>query len=301
MPSPGIEGKVVIVTGAGRGIGRDVALLFAKEGAKVVVNDLGTSVTGEGAEATPAESVVAEIREAGGMAVANADSVAEWDGAERMVAQALSSFGRLDAVVNNAGIIRETPFQETGLDDWDLTLKVHLYGAFHVARAASSLFRDQGSGAYIHMTSSTGLIGRRNLAAYVSAKLGVVGLSRAIALDMGRFGVRSNCIAPAASTRMSPPRATADKDTVYKAQVRGDHVAPLAVFLASDAARSITGQIFGVRRNELYLYSQPRPLRTLHRADGWTLAALQEQLIPAWEKSFTPLEETQDVFAWTAI
>jgi NAD(P)-dependent dehydrogenase (short-subunit alcohol dehydrogenase family) len=213
----------------------------------------------------------------------------------------VSAFGRLDAVVNNAGIIREIPFQETSLDDWDLTLKVHLYGAFHLARAASSLFREQGSGAYVHMTSSTALIGRRDVGAYMAAKLGVVGLSRAIAIDMAKHGVRSNCIAPAASTRMSPQRATPEKDAIYKAAVRGEQVAPLAVFLAGDAAKSITGQIIGVRRNELYLYSQPRPVRTLHRGDGWTVDTLTEQLIPAWGSSFVPLEETQDVFAWAAI
>jgi NAD(P)-dependent dehydrogenase (short-subunit alcohol dehydrogenase family) len=301
MPSPGVEGKVVIVTGAGRGIGYDVALLFARQGAKVVVNDLGTSVEGQGREEAPAQHAVETIRAEGGTALANTDSVADAEGAARMVAQAVAAFGRLDAVVNNAGIIRETPFDVTSLEDWDATLKVHLYGAFHVARAAAPLFREQRAGAYVHMTSSTALIGRRDLAAYTAAKMGVVGLSRAIAIDMAKHGVRSNCIAPAASTRMSPPRATPEKDAVYKALVRGEQVAPLAVFLVSDAAASITGQVIGVRRNELYLYSQPRPVRTLHRGDGWTVDSLGEQLIPAWSTSFVPLEETQDVFAWAAI
>jgi NAD(P)-dependent dehydrogenase (short-subunit alcohol dehydrogenase family) len=301
MTSPGVEGKVVIVTGAGRGIGQDIALLYARRGAKVVVNDLGTSVTGEGRGDAPAQQVAEAIRAEGGHAVANTDSVADPEGGKRMVAQAVAAFGRLDIVVNNAGIIREMPFDETPFDTWDATLKVHLYGSFQVARAAADRFRDQRDGVYIHMTSSTALIGNRDLSAYMAAKMGVVGLSRSIAIDMAKYGVRSNCISPAASTRMSPPRKTAEQDAAYKALVRGEQVAPLAVFLGSEAARSITGQVIGVRRNELYLYSQPRPVRTLHRSEGWTVETLTEQLVPAWKTSFVPLEETHDVFAWAAI
>jgi short-subunit dehydrogenase len=163
------------------------------------------------------------------------------------------------------------------------------------------LFKAQKSGVYVHMTSSTGMIGRRNLAAYAAAKMGVVGLMRSIALDMAEYGVRSNCISPAAATRMSPKRASAAQDEAFRNNVRGDQVAPMAVYLASDAAAKISGQIIGVRRNELYLYSQPRPVRTLHRADGWTIAALNEQLVAAWSASFVPLEETGDVFSWPAI
>jgi NAD(P)-dependent dehydrogenase (short-subunit alcohol dehydrogenase family) len=301
MTSRAVEGKVVIVTGAGRGIGRDVALLMACQGAKVIVNDLGVSLTGEPGAESPAAETVEMIKAAGGEAVANADSVADWDGAQRMVALALDHFGRLDVVVNNAGIIRELSFADTSPQDFDVTVKVHLYGSFYLARAAAPLFKAQRSGVYIHMTSSTGMIGRRNLSAYAAAKMGVVGLMRSIALDMADYGVRSNCISPAAATRMSPKRATAAQDDAFRNNVRGDQVAPMAVFLASDAAASINGQIIGVRRNELYLYSQPRPVRTLHRADGWTLEALNEQLVPAWAASFVPLEETGDVFAWAAI
>jgi len=301
MAKADVEGKTVIVTGAGRGIGRDIALLMARHGARVVVNDLGVSLTGEPGGDSPARETVAEILAQGGQAVANEDSVAEWEGAQRLVAAAVAAFGGVDVVVNNAGIIREIPFQATSPADFDLTVKVHLYGSFYVARAAAPQFMARKSGAYIHMTSSTGLIGRRNLSAYASAKMGVVGLMRSIALDMAAYGVRSNCISPAAATRMSPPRADAQKDQAYRARVRGDQVAPLAVFLASDAAARISGQIFGVRGNELYLYSQPRPVRTLHRAEGWSVDALDAQLLAAWGASLVPLEETQNVFAWDAI
>lgn len=301
MTSGGVEGKTVIVTGGGRGIGRDIALLMARYGARVVVNDLGVSLTGEPGAESPAQETVAAILAAGGEAVANADSVADWDGAQRLVAQALDYFGRLDVVINNAGIIRELSFADTSPADFDATLKVHLYGSFYVARAAAPHFIAQRSGAYIHMTSSTGMIGRRNLSAYAAAKMGVVGLMRSIALDMAEYGVRSNCISPAAATRMTPKRASAEKDEAFRNNVRGDQVAPLAVFLASDAASSINGQIIGARANELYLYSQPRPVRTLHRAGGWTVEALQAQLVPAWGPSFVPMEETQHVFAWDAI
>jgi len=301
MTTAGVEGKTVIVTGAGRGIGRDIALLMARKGARVVVNDLGVSLTGEPGAESPARETVAEILAQGGQAVANEDSVAEWDGAQRLVALAVDMFGGVDVLVNNAGIIKEIAFQETSPADFDRAVKVHLYGSFNVARAAAPHFIARKSGAYIHMTSSTGLIGRRNLAAYASAKMGVVGLMRAIALDMAAQGVRSNCISPAAATRMSPQRASAEKDEAFRARVRGDQVAPLALFLASDAAVGISGQIFGVRGNELYLYSQPRPVRTLHRAEGWTVEALEAQLLAAWGPSLVPLEETQNVFAWEAI
>jgi NAD(P)-dependent dehydrogenase (short-subunit alcohol dehydrogenase family) len=301
MAKADVEGKTVIVTGAGRGIGRDIALLMARRGANVVVNDLGVSLTGEPGGESPARQTVAEIVAQGGHAVANEDSVADWEGAQRLVATAVETFGGVDIVVNNAGIIREISFQDTSPADFDLTVKVHLYGSFYVARAAAPHFIERKAGAYIHMTSSTGLIGRRNLSAYASAKMGVVGLMRAIALDMAAHGVRSNCISPAAATRMSPQRANAEKDEAYRARVRGDQVAPLALFLASDAAAGINGQIFGVRGNELYLYSQPRPVRTLHRAEGWTVEALEAQLLAAWGPSLVPLEETQNVFAWDAI
>ena len=198
-----LEGKVVLVTGAGGGIGRDFALAMAAAGAKVVVNDLGTSVKGEGVSSAPAERVVAEIRAAGGTAVASTDSVADWACANRIVQAALDSYGRIDVVVNNAGILRDRFFFNLSPDDWRAVIDVHLNGSFYVARAAAPHFKGQESGVYLHMTSTSGLIGNLGQATYAAAKLGIVALSKSIALDMAKYHVRSNCIAPFAWSRMT--------------------------------------------------------------------------------------------------
>ncbi|MGF7175893.1 SDR family oxidoreductase [Azospirillum doebereinerae] len=268
-----LAGKAVVVTGAGRGIGREIALEFARHGARVVVNDLGVAVNGTETDGeSPAGEVVRRIREAGGEAVANADSVADWAGAHRIVETALDHFGRIDAVVNNAGILRDGMFHKMTEEDFDAVMGVHLKGAFNVARAAAPHFRKQQSGAYVHMTSNSALIGNLGQANYMAAKLGVVGLSRSIALDMQAFGVRSNCVSPSAATRMGDTVPVATEEQRLRAQRRlsmtADRIAPLAVFLASDAARDVNGQIFAVRRNEVFLMSQSRPLRALHRSEG---------------------------------
>ena len=197
-----LEGKVALVTGAGGGIGRDFALAMAAAGASVLVNDLGTSVAGEGASATPAQKVVDEIRAAGGRASASTDSVAEWASAGRIVQAALDAFGRLDVVVNNAGILRDRFFFNMSVEEWRAVIDVHLNGSFYVARAAAPHFRNQASGCYVHMTSTSGLVGNLGQANYSAAKLGIVALSKSIALDMARYNVRSNCIAPFAWSRM---------------------------------------------------------------------------------------------------
>jgi len=302
-----MAGKVAVVTGAGRGIGREVAILLAAEGAKVVVNDVGGALDGQGADAGPAGEVVEAIRAAGGEAVANGDSVAEWAAAERIVAAAVERFGRIDAVVNCAGILRDTIFHKMAPEDFAAVLQVHLFGAFHVSRAAAPHFREQGSGALVHMTSTSGLIGSIGQANYAAAKMGMVGLSRSIAMDMQRYGVRSNCIAPSAFSRMieSVPGATPEERErnleMRRRKTRPDQIAPLSVFLCSDAARDVSGQIFGARGNEVYLYSQTRPVRTLHHGEGWTPARLAEMLVPAFGQSLTPLERTRQVFGWEAI
>ncbi len=192
-----MQGKVLVVTGAGRGIGREMAILGAKEGASVVVNDLGTATDGEGgASQTPAEEVVEVITKAGGKAIANFESVADPKAAENIVNAAVDKFGRIDAVINNAGILRDRIFHRMSVMDWEQVINVHLNGSFYVSRAAANHFKEQESGAFVHFTSTSGLVGNFGQANYSAAKLGIVGLSKSIALDMQRFNVRSNCVSP---------------------------------------------------------------------------------------------------------
>jgi NAD(P)-dependent dehydrogenase (short-subunit alcohol dehydrogenase family) len=297
-----LEGKVALVTGAGGGIGRDFALAMAAAGAKVVVNDLGTSVKGEGSDAGPAHKVVEEIMASGGNAIASADSVAEWPSANRIVQCALDSYKRIDVVVNNAGILRDRFFFNMSVEEWRAVVDVHLNGSFYVARAAAPYFKTQNSGAYVHMTSTSGLIGNLGQANYSAAKLGIVGLSKSIALDMAKYGVRSNCIAPFAWSRMigSIPAETEDqKARVEKLKsMETAKIAPLAVFLSSDLSKEISGQIFCVRANELFLMSQSRPLKAVHRSKGWTPQAIADEALPAWRESLYKLDRSQDVFSW---
>ena len=297
-----LENKVVIVTGAGGGIGRDFALAMARAGAKVVVNDIGTTVKGEGASSARAERVAQEIRDAGGTALANTDSVAEWTSANRIVQAALDAFGRIDVVVNNAGILRDRFFFNMSVDEWRAVIDVHLNGSFYVGRAAAPHFKAQESGAYIHMTSTSGLVGNLGQANYAAAKLAIVGLSKSIALDMAKYRVRSNCIAPFAWSRMigSIPAETPDqRERVEKLKsMETAKIAPLAVYLASDAAREVSGQIFAVRANEIFLMSQNRPLRSVHRDGGWTPETVATQAMPALRAHFYALERSQDVFSW---
>ncbi len=300
-----VEGKVVVVTGAGRGIGAAIAKLMARHGARIVVNDIGAALGGEGGDQAPAEEVVREIRGEGGEAVANHDSVADYASAGKIVQCALDTFGRVDCVVNNAGILRDVIFHKMSEQDWDSVIAVMLKGSFNCSRHAADHFRRQESGCFVHMTSTSGLIGAMGQANYSAAKLGIVGLSTSIAIDMQRFNVRSNCIAPVAWTRMTasiPPRDPAAKKRVeQRMQVTPEYNAPLAVFLASDAARDVTAQIFSVRKNEIFLMSQSRPLRGIHRAEGWTPEACAEHALPALKSWFVPLQKTADVFSWDSI
>jgi NAD(P)-dependent dehydrogenase (short-subunit alcohol dehydrogenase family) len=303
---PGIvAGKVAIVTGGGRGIGRGIALLLADEGAHVLVNDIGASLDGSGADSGPAQDVVAEIKKRGGKAIASTLSITEPNNADAIVKAALDAFGRIDILVNNAGILRDRIFHKMSWSDWSDVIAVHLHGSFNMSRAVAGHFREQNSGAMVHMTSTSGLIGNFGQANYMAAKLGIAGLSRGIALDMARYNVRSNCIAPFAWSRMIgsiPAETPAEKARVERIQqMTPEKIAPLAVYLACDRADGISGQIFSVRNNEIFLFSQPRPIRTLHRSDGWTVEALDAQLKGAFAASFTPLERSADVFSWDPV
>jgi NAD(P)-dependent dehydrogenase (short-subunit alcohol dehydrogenase family) len=300
-----VDGKVVVVTGAGGGIGREMALAMAASGAKVVVNDLGVSLTGEAADETAAEKVAREIRDAGGEAAISADSVSTWSGAEKIVQCALDNFGRIDAVVNNAGNLRDRIFFKMSEEEWRAVVNVHLDGSFFVSRAAANHMRTQNSGAFVHMTSTSGLIGNFGQANYSAAKLGIAALSKSIALDMSRFNVRSNCIAPFAWSRMTssiPANTPEEKVRVEKLKkLEARKIAPMAVYLVSDAAKEVTGQIFGVRANEIMLFSQPRPIRSVHHTPEWMPEAIAEIAVPSMQKYFYPLERSPDVVSWDPI
>lgn len=300
-----VDGKVVVVTGAGGGIGRDIALAMARYGAKVVVNDIGASLTGEGNDTGPAQQVVDEIKAMGGEAVADTNSVSEAASAAKIIEAAVAAFGRIDCVVNNAGILRDRIFHKMGVEEWDSVIKVHLYGAYYMSRAAAPYFKEQESGSLVHMTSTSGLIGNQGQANYSAAKLGVAALSKSIALDMQKFNVRSNCIAPFAWSRMTssiPVDTPAQQARVEKLkQMTPDKIAPLAVYLASDAAVEVNAQIFTVRNNEIFLMSQPRPMRSVHRSEGWTPESIAEHGMPALKSGFFGLDRSGDVFSWDPV
>ncbi|MDB6180410.1 SDR family NAD(P)-dependent oxidoreductase [Paracoccus fistulariae] len=298
-------GKVILITGAGGGIGRGIAVEAAKAGAQVVVNDLGATLDGQRESSAAAQTVVAEIEGSGGQAVANGDDVSDPEGAQAMVRQAVDTFGRLDAVVNNAGILRDGFFHKMSYENFDAVVKVHLYGAFNVSRAAADVMRQQNSGSLIHMTSTSGLIGNLAQANYSAAKLGIAALSKSIALDLRRWNIRSNCIAPFAWSRMTSsikvdgPEQQERVDRMK--EMSPDKIAPLALYLASDDSAETTGQIFAVRNNEIFLMSQPRPSRSVHRGEGWTMASVRDQAIPALKSSYLPLDVSADVFSWDPV
>lgn len=300
-----LEGKVAIVTGAGGGIGRAIAMGLAHAGAAVVINDIGVSLAGEGGSASPAEDTRDAIRAMGGRAEISTHSVSDWDDAQAIVRTATDNFGRLDIVVNNAGILRDAIFHKMEPAQWLSVLNVHLNGTFFVSRAAAPVFKDQGTGSYVHMTSASGLVGNIGQANYSAAKLGIVALSKSIAMDMARFGVRSNCICPFAWGRMTDNIPATTPDQIERVerlkQMTPEKNVPLAVYLASDAAKDVSGQIFAVRKNEILLMGQSRPLRSVSDREGWTAQSIRDHAMPALAPAFYGLDRSQDVFAWDPV
>lgn len=292
-----LEGKVVLVTGGGNGIGRDCALIAAREGAKVVVNDLGGGLKGgDEGSASAAEAVAQEIRAAGGEAVSNSESVTSYKAVEGMVEQARDTFGGLHAVINPAGILRDVMFHKMSEDDWDRVIDVHMRGSFNVARATIELFREQNDGAYMFFTSTSGLLGNIGQANYGAAKMGIAGLSRIIAMEGARNNVRSNCLAPVAWTRMTQSvpvkdEAAAKRREVMAQTIRADQPARLSVALVAPAAAHVSGQIFGASGENIILYSQPRPIETLTKpeGEGWTIETILNEAVPKMQDKFFPL------------
>jgi 3-oxoacyl-[acyl-carrier protein] reductase len=280
-----LQGKVAVVTGAGRGIGRGIAMLMASEGAAVVVNDLGVSLDGQGRDTSAAEETVAEINAAGGQAAANHESVSDYRGAERIIDQAVATFGRLDILVNNAGILRDRMIFNLSEEDFDAVIAVHLKGTFNCSRHAAVRMREQKGGRIISMSSTSGLYGNPGQANYGAAKDGIAGFTRVISRDLGRYGITVNAIAPAAATRMTASVGDAARQARTKAGIASmgaeartllprpqrepDDVAPFATYLASDAAAGINGQVFVVMGGIISLTNYPAPVRTITKPTRW--------------------------------
>ena len=297
-----LDGSVAVVTGSGRGIGRAIALAMAEAGARVVVNDTGVSIDGKSGDTSVSGAVVKEIKERNGEAVANTDTVATWNGAQKIIQSAMDNFGRVDILVNNAGITRDRICYKLSGDEWKEAMDVNLHGVFFCTRAAVPYMRDQKYGRLFHMTSTSGLIGTIGHTNYGTAKMAVTGFSRNTAIEMQRFNVTSNCIAPFAWTRLVESRPDeseeAKKQTDMMKKMSPADIAPLAVFLAGKEAGKISGQIFGVRGAEIYLFSQPRIERSMHNSEGWTVDRLAETIPAIMKDHLTPLETSAEYFSW---
>ena len=301
-----LKDKVVLVTGAGGGIGREMALLAAKEGASVVVNDLGGAVDGEGGgSTTPAQKVCDEIKAAGGKAVANGDSVADPAGAERMIKTAVETFGRIDGVVNNAGILRDRIFHRMSHVDWKMVIDVHLNGAFNVSRAAANHFKEQKSGAFVHFTSTSGLVGNFGQANYSAAKMGIVGLSK---LDRARHGGVQRALQlhlalrldahdrhhPGRHRRAEGARRALQEDDA--GQDRADGGVPAE----RRGRRRHRADLRRAHERDLAVHAN-RPVRSVHNSEGWTLEAIAEHAVPSMKPYFTDMKRSPEYFTWDPV
>jgi NAD(P)-dependent dehydrogenase (short-subunit alcohol dehydrogenase family) len=288
-----LEGRVALCAGSGRGVGAEVAKLMAAHGAKIVVNDPGTSGGGEGFDQAPAQEIVDQIKAAGGDAVANYGSVAKFDDCLAMVQQAREAFGGLHIVFDTAGILRDKMFHNMFPEDWQAVIDVHLTGHFNINRAAINLFREQNYGRIIMVSSTSGLLGNVGQCNYGAAKLGIVALARIVAMENANKGITVNVICPSAETPKDPQAAALREERLRRS--RADAIAPLCVFLASDQASHVNGQVFHQRAGELSLYGHMRPVRMVHRQGGWTPETLAEVAIPALAPQFTPLGDGRAV------
>jgi NAD(P)-dependent dehydrogenase (short-subunit alcohol dehydrogenase family) len=289
-----LEGKVAVITGSGRGIGRGMAVLFAQEGAKVVVNDPGVNTDGSGHDNGPADAVAGEIKAAGGQAIANYDTVATAAGGEAMIQSAVDAFGRIDILVNNAGILRDRMIFNMREQEWDDVIAVHLKGHYNCTRPASILMRQQRFGRIINMSSTSGIIGNPGQANYGAAKSGIAGFTRVVAKDLGRYGVTCNAIAPGAATRLTATVPDSSRELRSRAGITGaatnrppaavpmlrepEYIAPMAAYLASDDAWNINGQIFHVAGGNIGVAWHPTPMRTMWKPAMWTLDEIEAQM-----------------------
>jgi NAD(P)-dependent dehydrogenase (short-subunit alcohol dehydrogenase family) len=284
-----LKGRVAIVTGAGRGIGRGEALALASEGAFVIVNDMGAAVDGSGSEATPAEEVVQEVKKMGSQAVANYDNVVETETGEKLIKLALDTWGRLDIVVNNAGILRDRMLFNMAVEEWDSVIAVHLRGHFNITKPACGYFRQERKGGVIINTSSTSGLGNVGQTNYAAAKEGIVGFTRTLAREMGRYGVRCNAIRPMAATRMtlSPDmRARAERageagmkmlEQMEKSQPP-EQIGPFVAWLCSDEAANVNGRNFLVRQGYIGLYSEPEIVAAIESEQPWTVDSVSASI-----------------------
>jgi len=279
-----LKGKVAVITGSGRGIGRALALAFAAEGARVVVNDIGVEQDGTGGSHAPADEVVKRIRELGGETVANYDSVATMEGSENIIQTALDNFGKLDIVVTPAGILRDRMIFNMTEEEWDAVITTHLKGTFGICKNAAIIFRQQRSGRIITFSSTSGLIGNPGQANYGAAKDGIAGFTRVAARDLGRYGVTVNSIAPSADTRMVATISDSARElrnkagigesagtSIIKLRQHADDIAPMAIWLASEQASNVNGNIFFVAGGVVSLLNQPEPVREIYKNGRWTV------------------------------
>ena len=283
-----LEGKVAIVTGSGRGIGRGIVLALAREGARVVVNDVGCSVDGRGTEGDPAAQVCREVEAMGGRAIPNYDSVSDFESAGRIVRAATEAFGRLDVLVNNAGIVRDRTIVKMTEEDFDAVLAVHLKGSFNCGRHAIPVMREQGYGRIVNITSSAGLRGNFGQTNYSAAKAALMGITFTWALELGKHGITVNALAPSGMTRMVGSMPGMENRPVAP-EMNPDLNGAIVAFLASERAGHVNGQVFGRRGYAFTLFQTPRPVAAMYREGGWTAAGIAANFDAAFAEHLQPV------------